>query len=736
MRNVHNWLLVLPFALVLSSCTTLQQEQQSAREKQADSITDAMTAAAMQGGVPGGANAGSSGSQARSATGQVEPYVASVETLYVGTDEMVQMPPGQAPIKLYGDAVSLDFEEAPLVEVIHAIMGDILELDYIVEHPISGEVTLRTRTPVPRDQLLKILESLLQANNALMVRGEDERFFISASAQMSKLNPGISASSSGTVGYSNIIVPLQYIGAKNMVEILRPVADESAFVLVDSVRNLLVLAGTSAQLDGWQEIITTFDVDLLSGMSVGIFPIENSSVNETAAALTEMLGSEGESGEEGLASGIGSLIRIIPVERLGSIMVVTPRSHYLSRVKTWIERLDQAADSNSERRLYVYEVQNSNAAHVADLLSAIFSGAGSTEQAGSGGVAPGYTPEKVSSSNGDMSTTDSGGNTGALRQNVMVGDVRVVADEENNALLIYATGREYRKIQTAMERLDIAATQVIIEASIIEVTLTDELRYGLEWSFENSLSGNNTGIGQLVNGTAIAAQVPGFSYSVVGGSGNIRAVLNALASDDLLNVISSPSLMVLDNHTAKIQVGDQVPIESSTTVTDGGNEISSIEYKDTGVMLSVTPQVNAGGLVTMDVEQSVTDVGPVDEEGAGQRTFLEREISTRVAVRSSESVVLGGLIRENKSSGSSGIPILHSLPWVGPLFGTKTQTGVRTELLVVITPRAIYSDADLRDVSREMRKQMQGLELIDVSRSSSYLTETRMDRGSGEKSSN
>lgn len=715
-------------ALVLSSCTTMEQEQQSARDQQAESVAEELAATATAPDVAFSASGSNSSNAApNQAAEQPEPYVKPEPTLYMGTDKVVQMPAAQEPVKLYGDAVSLDFEQAPLTEVIHAIMGDILELDYIVEHPISGEVTVRTRTPVPRDQLLEILESLLQANKALMVRDKDGRFFISASGQMSKLNPNMSAASTQLVGYSNIIVPLQYISAKNMAEILRPVADESAFVMIDSLRNLLVLAGTSTQLDGWQEIITTFDVDLLKGMSVGIFPIENTSISDIDAALASMLGKEGGEGVAEGAGGIGSMIRIIPVERLNSIMVVTPRAHYLARVKTWIDRLDQAADANSERRLYVYEVQNSNASHVAELLSTIFAGTGGSGRSGGAGVAPGYTPEKVTSSSGEGGQ-GSNSRSGSQSKNVTVGDVRVVADDENNALLIYATGREYRKIQTALEQLDIAATQVVIEASIIEVTLTDELRYGLEWSFDGSLGGDYSGVGQLVDGVRIAAQVPGFSYSVVNAAGDIKAVLNALASDDLLNVISSPSLMVLDNHTATIQVGDQVPIESSTTVTDGGNTVSSIQYKDTGVMLSVTPSVNAGGLVTMDVEQSVTDVGPVDITGAGQRSFLERKISTRVAVRSTESVVLGGLIRENKSSGSSGIPILHSLPFIGPLFGTKTETGVRTELLVVITPRAIYSDSDLRDVSREMRQQMQGLELIDVSRSSSYLSETRIDQ--------
>jgi general secretion pathway protein D len=214
---------------------------------------------------------------------------------------------------------------------------------------------------------------------------------------------------------------------------------------------------------------------------------------------------------------------------------------------------------------------------------------------------------------------------------------------------------------------------------------------------------------------------------VVNGSGDIRVVLNALARDDLLNVISSPSLMVLDNHTASIQVGDQVPIQNSTTVSDGGTTLSSIVYKDTGVHLAVTPQVNAGGLVTMDIEQSVTDVGPIDV-ATDQRTFLERKVTTRVAVRSTESVVLGGMIRENKSEGSSGIPILHNLPLIGPLFGTKNASGRRTELIVIITPRAIYSDVGLRDMSREMRRQMRGLKLIDSGQAASFFSDSEIDQ--------
>ncbi len=673
---------------------------------------------------------------------QLEPATPSVPTLYRGTDEVIRMPAPQQPVQYFGDAVSLNFEQAPLTEVVHAIMGDILELDYVVEHPISGEVTLRTRTPVPRDQLLGILESLLQANKALMVRDNGGRFFISASGQMSKLKPSVAAATSGVVGFSTIIVPLQYISASNMAEILRPVSEEGSFVRIDDLRNLLMLSGSRSQLEGWQEIITTFDVDLLKGMSVGIFPIENSPIEEVETALSALLGKDGggDAVAEGVV-GIGSMVRIIPVARLNSIMVVTPRAQYLERIKVWIERLDLAPDANFEQRLYVYPVQNTSAGHLADMLTAVFTESGSASKSGKAGVAPGLTPEKVSSSAGsdglgssaNSSTTSTSArkpakdSAASTDKSVTVNGMRVVADEQNNSLLIYATGKEYRKIEAALERLDIAATQVIIEASIIEVTLTDKLEYGLEWAFNANLGNGYDGLARLVDQIPLLPKASGFSYTVTDSSGDIRAVLSALAEENLLNVISSPSVMVLDNQTAEIQVGEQVPVTTGTTTTDGGSTTQSIQYKDTGVQLTVTPSVNAGGMVTMDVAQSVTDVGAVNTLQSGNRSFLQRKITSQVAVRSSESVVLGGLIRENKSDGSSGIPILHSLPVIGGLFGNKAQDNARTELLVVITPRVIYSDTDLRDVSRQMRSQMQGLELIDVSKSSSFLTDKDAD---------
>ena len=703
-------------ACLLASCATMDSEQattdvaspQQSAAPASKAFVDASAALSTSASALADVNAGEQ---------RADP------TLYRGNDAQWRMPALPEPVKFIGDDVSLNFEQAPLSEVMHAIMGDILQLDYVVDRPVQGQVTLRTRTPIPRGELLEVLESLLKANNALLIKGSDGRYLVTGS-QGSRLSPEISNPASSDAGFSTIIVPLRYISATNMAEILQPVAEERSFVLVDNRRNILMLAGTRDQLDGWLDIVTTFDVDQLQGMSVGMFPLENSNVEDVAEALSAMLDSGGQE----------DLVRVVPVKRLNSLLILTPRSHYLDTLGVWIERLDSVPDSKFEKRIFVYPVQNTSARRISELLNGLYAdelGVVTTmesDASGGGGVAPGMSGESVGgglsgiSAGSNNDERDMGGEImsfGAMsdsRGPSMMEDVRVVADDDNNALMIYSTGKQFDMIKTALEQLDTVATQVIIEASILEVSLNDTLEYGLEWTFSNGLNSDNEGTGILsaVGGPLSAANGAGFSYTVANAAGNIKAVLNALAKESLLNVISTPSVMVLDNNTAFIHVGDQVPIisEQSTGLNVNDRITQSVTYKDTGVQLEVTPSVNAGGLVTMDIQQSVTDVGPLVE--GQQPTFLERSIMSRVSVRSGQSVVLGGLIRENAANAESGIPFLQTLPWVGPLFGSTKKTNRRTELLVIITPRALVSENDLREVSEEMRAQIRHMELIEI----------------------
>ncbi|MCP8899358.1 type II secretion system secretin GspD [Gilvimarinus xylanilyticus] len=642
--------------------------------------------------------------------------------VYQGTDQTVSMPLATEIVPLAGDKVSLNFESTPLEDVVHGVLGDILGQEYIVDGKIPGAVTLRTQSPIARTQLMGILESMLAANGVTLVQREDGLYLVTARQSFNTTNPAYKNSKTLQPGYSNVIVPLQYIGAAQMAEILQPVAPPTAFVRVDSVRNLLVLGGMSSQLQGWLDIIDTFDVDYLAGMSVGVFPIEYTTVDEVEAALATLMATS--TGDK--TSPLSGLIRTASLESLGAILVVTPRKDLLAQVQTWIERLDRAPAQGAEPQLYVYAVQNTQASHLAQLISSVFGGGGGSGSSGNSGIAPGLTPSTISSG-------DKGESTGASRSNSnrsarsgassysLGDDARIVADEVNNSLLVYASGPQYRKIEGALKRLDVMPSQVLIEASIIEVRLTDRLQYGLEWYFENELGGGFSGQGNVglsvgADG-AVSAALPNFGYVFSEAMGQVQGVLSALADKDLIRVLSTPSLMVMDNQSASIQVGDSTPVLSSTTEGNYGST-QNISYRDTGVQLDVRPSVNAGGLVTMELQQSVTDNG---SEGETQTpTFFERSISSKVAVRSGESVVLGGLISDSKNSKKAGLPFFSDLPVIGWMFGGTTIDDERQELLVIITPHVMKTDQDMRDVTAEMRSRMKGLEafqqLIDDSK--------------------
>lgn len=646
-----------------------------------------------------------------STAGSDDAAVASGTKLILGTDQTFAEMPPRVPVNVYGDAVSLNFEEAPLSEVVHSILGDTLGLDYVVEHPVEGEVTLRTRSPVARADLLSILETLLLNNGVLLVRGPDDRFFVSAADSASSMAPSFQSALGQGSGYTNIVVPLQYVSATEMADILSPVAPESAFVRVDERRNLLVLGGTQTQISGWLSIVATFDVDQLAGKSVGIFPVTRGKAEDLHDELEHIL--DLDDGEGG--AGISSLVNTMPVERLNSILVVSPRSTYIERVGQWIKELDSVEDPASESTLHIYEVLNGNAAQLASVLGSIYGKGGSQSGGERSQVAPGMTSQRMGGGGGGGA--DGMPDTGAGRamggSTISLGDsIRVVSDDYNNALLVYASPYEFGKIERILRQLDVVATQVLIEASIVEVTLSDDLQYGIEWMFQGGVGSDYSGQGMLNFSGGDLGPLAGFSYTVQDQASAVRAVVNALAEKSMVNVISTPSVLVLDNHTAAIHVGDQQPIQSRQLVTDGGNVQSSIEYKDTGVKLEVTPSVNDGGLVTLDVKQSVTDVGPVDT-ATQQRSFLERNVSSRVAVRNGNSVVLGGLIRDNNAQGKSGIPLLMDIPVLGGLFSTNTDNNVRTELLVFITPKVVESDEEMRSLSIEMKNRMRGLTDFD-----------------------
>jgi general secretion pathway protein D len=724
---------------------------------------------------------------------------------------------------LTGAPIGFNFEEAPIAEVVRTILGDLLKVDYVLHPPINGSVTLATREPVSPDKAVFLLESALAVNGLTLVRDVRGTYHVGqADAVRKSVSTGIRQLNTANLppGAGPIIVPLRYIGAGEMAAILRPMLPTAdSIVRVDTVRNMLILVGTRTQAEGWQEIINTFDVDLLKGMSVGVFPLKYASVDEVQAAL-QLLGGSGGGGSAGAATpgrpgaapvrpgaagaapaaqgsggaaGLGEgnplfgALRIMPIERMNSILIVTPRADYLEEARRWIERFDRPSDGSGEPQLFIYRVQNGNADHLASVLQGIFGGGPSGGTMSSSGVAPGMSTATGTSrlgQNGGFGNSFGGGGfgnsfggggfgggfgnsfggggfgnsfggggfgnsfgtrslgqggfggstvgglsqqggpggTGGQSVSASIGNVRVMADDLNNTILVWGTRAEFRKIEATLKRLDLPPAQVLIEASIIEVTLNNDLSYGLQWAFSGGVGHNGAqgaglvGPGRVVANTGsltdvnAAGATGGFSYSLVNSLGQIRMALTALADKTTVKMISNPSLMVLDNHTAMMSVGNQVPIQTSITnyLTTTDATTSTVQYLSTGVNLAVTPSINAGNLVTMQIDQTVTDTAGTPPAGS-QPTFLQRQISSIVAVRSGESIVLGGLIRDTQSTGKSGVPLLQDVPVVGNLFSNNTNTGARTELLVVITPKVVRSDIDVREVSEELRDRLQGL---------------------------
>jgi len=700
---------------------------------------------------------------------------ATSARLYPGTDTLFKadVAPKADPVLARGDKVSLNFENANVGSLAQALLGDLLKLNYTVDAGADTVVSLHTRQPLLRSQVLDVLDAVLLPHDLAIVRDNAGVYHVTKRAVTVGSRPVVGAGRFKDLsGAGTVIVPLNYIAAGEMAKILAPIAPREAIVYVDTLRNLLVLQGSKGQLSGWLELVDAFDVDFLSGMSLGVFVLENANVNVVRDALQAMLSpdksadtsvypgnaassggsSAGSSGAVGAGSVSGSgtsaaalsgnplqgLIRVFPVERLNALVVVTPRSHLLAQVEKWIRRLDQPSDA-LEAGLFVYPVQNGSALHLAEMLNGLF---GSDTNRTQAGVAAGSAPSQFTRAPAASTSTATAGPSGALATKTsgassfgapampalggtgtgnnapltsvsqLDGNIRVVADEKRNALLIRAPRVEYRRIEQALRELDKAPAQVLIEASIVEVSLTGNLEYGVEWFVQNNLGSryNGEALLNMNKSGGIGARQPGFSYTLLNKAGVIRATLNALAEKSQLRVLSNPSVLVLDNHNATIQIGQQQPVKSATTVTSGDLVTESITYKDTGVMLSVTPSVNAGGLITMDIVQQVTDVGEIDA-ATGQRNFLTRQIQSRVAVRSGEPIVLGGMIRENETRGRSGVPGFSDIPLLGSLFSTTSDSRVRTELLVLLTPRALEDDDELRAASVEMRQRMRAMEL-------------------------
>jgi general secretion pathway protein D len=621
--------------------------------------------------------------------------------------------------------ISLNFVNADIRDVAKAILGDFLKLNYLVDAKTQGTVTIQTSRPLKRSAVLPVMEQALRLSGLAIVKSEETYRIVPLADAPRQAGAALAEEAEGEPkpGFGVTVVPLHFVSAGQIQQLLEPLAPSGGILRVDPVRNLIVIGGTDQERAAMLDDIALFDVDELSGMSFALFTPRAIGAAELARELNQIVG--------GRDSPVAGMVRLVTIDRLNSVLAISPQEKYLEQLRAWVVRLDRPGET-VDQRLYVYHVQNGRATDLAAVLTKAMEAFGARPPSTSARTTPpGEGPEVMlerppgpgsplpapgaaalppelaptsplapaSPANpGEEARSDSGIGIGAIRS------LNITPDEVNNALVILATPKEYAVIEAALRQLDVVPLQVLLEASVAEVTLTNELRYGVQYFLQ---TGHNQFIQTDTKTTPIVPELPAFSYAFA--TSKIQAILSALQDLTRVDVLSSPSLLVLNNQSATLQVGDQVPVatgQSVSTIVSGAPVVNTIQYMDTGVILKMTPRVNQGGMVMMDISQEVSDVAPTPSSPIASPTIEQRKIKTTVAVHDGETIALGGLISDSRTTSKTGVPLLQDIPVLGNLFKTTDNQGMRTELLVLITPHVVESLDTARAVTQELRRKL------------------------------
>jgi general secretion pathway protein D len=653
--------------------------------------------------------------------------------------------------------VTLNFVDTDIREIARTILGTTLKLNYTIDPNVHGTGSIDTGTPLPRSALLPTLETLLNSNGATLV----EKGGVYSVVPIAVGNATNSVSGANAIGAGTQVVPLRYAAAKDLAKVLEPYVTEGGKITADSGRNALLVNGDTAVRETLVSLVRAFDIDILAGQSYALFPAGDSNPAQLAGELEKVFQSQGE-------GPLGGLVRVLPMGRVNAVLVVSSQPRYIDAAKRFVGLMNRVEDATA-RAWHVYYVQNGQSADLELLLQRAFTprnvsptgappgetapgaaqltigggrgpgagtsgfggqgatggfggaggGAGATTglpggPGAAGGLGAGVPPPTAAAEAAPPATeplsTETGAGGGAAPENRM----RIIANRRNNALLIYATPSEYAVVEGMLRKIDIIPLQVLIEATIAEVDLNDTLQYGTQFFFKADHVANTLGpSGGLppLGGLNFPSPSPFFILSKTP-----NFALAALATVTKVKVLSAPQVMVLDNEPARLQVGQQVPVLTGTatsTLAAGAPVVNSVDYHSTGVIMQVTPRVNSGGLVSLDIAQEVSDVAAAATNTvAGSPTFNDQLFRTRVAVQDGQTVGMAGLIRDNVSNGNSGIPFLKDIPLLSLFVSAQNNARVRTELLVMITPHVVHDQRDARALTEDLRSQLPAAGLL------------------------
>ncbi|HEY1475592.1 MAG TPA: type II secretion system secretin GspD [Pseudolabrys sp.] len=647
---------------------------------------------------------------------------------------------GSTPVKIEGvdpaasgDGYDLSFENAPVATVAKVVLGDILGVGYVIDPRAQGTVTLSSGRPVAKSDVIYVLENALRVSNIALVRNANTYRLVPLNEAIANGRLDVAADGRPPQpGYGVSVVPLRYVSAATITKLLENFATKQGATRIDATRNMILIQGTGPERRTAVETVLNFDTDWMRGQTVGIFPIRHSTPEPIISEIEKIM----DTGDGGLNH---DLIKLQPIARLNAILVAASKPALLKTAQSWIQRLDNSEISSTGVK--VYRVRYGDAKYLAQILNEMFSGgAGSSIDSASSQIAPGggVTTTSSSSEPAPMSPAErlTGGpplskqlsaitppapggsaaltnpHAGAPAGGAILPGIRITADVTNNSLLIYASEDNFKIIEGALRQIDRPQMQVAFDATIAEVTLNDSLTYGVQFFLKSSNVGAPPDTGSALNtittNTVLSRVLPGFNL-LVGSEQTPQVVIDALHGVTDVKILSNPSLVVVDNGVATLQVGDQVPITTGTaTVLSANNAVvNTINYQNTGIILRVVPRVSSNSTVRLDIEQEISNVSTTNPTGTLTPTISQRRVKSSLTVTDGQTVLLAGLISENQNKSRNGIPWFDQLPsYLGDAFSHQNKTTTRTELIIFIRPQIIRDPIDAHLVAEELRAKL------------------------------
>jgi len=674
----------------------------------------------------------------------------------------------QSPVRGNG-GFDLNFENAPVATVAKVVLGDIMSVGYTIDPRVQGTVSLVSVRPVPKSDIVFVLENALRLSGVVLLH-DTSGYRLTPLGDAVGAGRVDSAAATPEPGYGVSVVPLQYVSAQTLLKLMDSFATKAGAVRADTTRNMLLIQGTGAERRTAVDTALSFDADWMRGQSVGVFPISSGSPAPIIQELEKIVDS-GENGlTQGVikfqpVARLNSIMVITKkpemlrtaatwIRRLDRADTARTGVH-VYRVKYGDARqiarvlTDMFLGGGSSNLLDSADNQvapgsGTSATSSTDRLSLnANTSPGMSGFAGRGvsatGTTPGFGAQSVL-----VNQNGNGGNNGALdigrgasggggNGQPMLQDVRITADVVNNSLLIYADQANYRIIEATLVQIDEPQLQVAIEATIAEVTLNNSLSYGVQSYLTSRNVGLKPNTGSVLNTQAVTAPAttvdtatgvasvagsvsnafinrafPGFNF-LIGSETQPSFILDALHAVTTVKVLSNPSLVVINNQVATLQVGDVVPVStgSATVLTTSNTVVNTIDYRNTGIILRVSPRISVNGEVRLDVEQEISNV-PTTSQNSLTPTVSERRVKSSIRVATGQTVLLAGLISEQQSGDRSAIPVLDQIPGLGDAFGHQSNATKRTELIIFIRPQIIRNGSDAHIVAEELRSKLRG----------------------------